>query len=101
MSDAPVDEARREDEARDEEVVTDDQGRRVVDARGMPCPRPVIELAAAVKQVAVGAEVLLLADDPAADVDVPVWCRMQRQELVSQVEDDGVLRFVVAKRRDI
>lgn len=72
-----------------------------VDATGMPCPRPVIELAAAVRELAVGAEVRLLADDPAADVDVPVWCRMQRQQLVSQTRDDGVLVFVVRKLRDI
>ncbi len=78
----------------------DEDGRRVVDALGMPCPRPVIELAAAIKQVAVGDEVRLLADDPAADVDVPVWCRMQRQELLSQTREDGVLVFLVRKLRD-
>ena len=79
---------------------TDDDGRRVVDALGMPCPRPVIELAAAVKQVGIGDEVRLLADDPAADVDVPVWCRMQRQLLVSQTTEDGVLAFIVRKLRE-
>ncbi len=78
----------------------DEDGRRVVDALGMPCPRPVIELAAAIKQVAVGDAVRLLADDPAADVDVPVWCRMQRQELLSQTREDGVLVFLVRKLRD-
>ena len=78
----------------------DEDGRRVVDAIGMPCPKPVIELAGAVKQVAVGEEVRLLADDPAADVDVPVWCRMQRQELVSQSTDEGILVFVVRKLRE-
>lgn len=78
----------------------DDDGRLVVDALGMPCPRPVIDLAAAVKQLDVGDEVRLLADDPAADVDVPVWCRMQRQELVSQGTEDGVLTFIVRKLRD-
>lgn len=78
----------------------DDEGRPIVDALGMPCPRPVIELAAAVKLVEVGDEVRLLADDPAADVDVPVWCRMQRQLLVSQTTQDRVLSFVVRKLRE-
>lgn len=78
----------------------DDAGRRIVDAIGMPCPRPVIELAAAVKEVAVGDELRLLADDPAADVDVPVWCRMQRQQLVTQSTEDGVLVFIVKKLRE-
>jgi len=80
---------------------TDEDGRMLVDARGMPCPRPVIELAAAVRELAVGDEVRLLADDPAADVDVPVWCRMQRQLLVAQEHEGALLRFIVRKARDI
>lgn len=80
---------------------TDDDGRVLVDALGMPCPRPVIELAAAVREATVGDEVRLLADDPAADVDVPVWCRMQRQVLVAQDRDGPVLRFIVRKAREM
>jgi hypothetical protein len=32
-------------------------------------------------------------------VDVPVWCRMQRQILDSAEESAGVWTFVVSKRR--
>lgn len=51
-----------------------------LDCRGMRCPRPVIELARA----AAGStdELLLLADDPATEVDVPAWCRMRGATLV-------------------
>lgn len=72
----------------------------VVDARGKACPMPVIELAAAVEQAPVGARIRLLADDPAAKVDVPVWCRMQRQKLVSVDPEEGRgLAFLVEKQR--
>jgi TusA-related sulfurtransferase len=71
----------------------------VVDATGLSCPMPVIELAKAVREVEVGTVVRLLATDPAAKVDVPVWCRMQRQRLRSQVELDGVWRFEVERVR--
>lgn len=63
-----------------------------VDARGKACPIPVIELAEAVETILVGQRVRLLATDPAAKVDVPVWCRMQRQRLIearSVDEGDG------------
>jgi tRNA 2-thiouridine synthesizing protein A len=70
-----------------------------VDATGMSCPMPVIELAKAIREVAVGDRVRLLATDPAAKVDVPVWCRMQRQSLVSQGERDGVWVFEVDRVR--
>jgi tRNA 2-thiouridine synthesizing protein A len=70
-----------------------------VDARGLSCPMPVIELARAVDEHPVGTVVRLLATDPAAKVDVPVWCRMQRQGLQSAAETDGVWTFLVEKLR--
>jgi TusA-related sulfurtransferase len=71
----------------------------VVDATGLSCPMPVIELAKAVERIAVGQRVHLLATDPAAQVDVPVWCRLQRHQLRHHDRDeDGVARFVVERR---
>ena len=75
----------------------DDQPTTEVDATGLTCPMPVIELSGAVAGVDVGATVRLLATDPTARVDVPVWCRMRRHRLVSLDEDDGVLRFLVER----
>lgn len=57
-----------------------------VDARGLNCPMPVIELAKAVRDLPVGATVRLVATDSTSRVDVPVWCRMQRQRLLSADE---------------
>ncbi|MCW2846852.1 MAG: Sulfurtransferase TusA, partial [Marmoricola sp.] len=37
-----------------------------LDCRGLPCPRPIIELAKAFPAVAIGAVVGVAADDPAA-----------------------------------
>lgn len=70
-----------------------------VDARGLTCPMPVIELGRAVEAVAVGEVVRLLATDPTTRVDVPVWCRMRRQRLLSLEEDGDRLRFLVERRR--
>ena len=78
----------------------DDDVAAEVDASGMACPLPVIELAKAVDGVEVGAVVRLIATDAAARVDVPVWCRMQRHRLCSQEEGaDGALHFVVERVR--
>ena len=70
---------------------------RTVDARGLACPQPVIDLAAAVDAVGADEVVELWADDPAARVDVPVWCRMRRQQLLAVDEVDGALRFRVRR----
>jgi tRNA 2-thiouridine synthesizing protein A len=64
-----------------------------LDCRGMLCPLPVIKLAQAFPALAVGDSIAVLADDPAAATDIPAWCRMRSQELVSA--EDG--RYVVRK----
>lgn len=69
-----------------------------VDSRDQPCPRPIIELARAIADVAVGDLLAVVARDPAARHDVPAWCRMRSQEYVGEeVADDGVPRYVVRR----
>lgn len=71
-----------------------------VDATGLSCPLPVIELAKAVDAAPVGTVVRLLATDPAARVDVPVWCRMQRHELLARRDrTEGGWQFDVRRAR--
>lgn len=70
----------------------------LVDARGQHCPLPVINLAKTIEQVAVGAAVEVLADDPGAKVDIPVWCRMKQHELVSVEERPDGWGFLVRRR---
>ena len=70
-----------------------------VDARGLSCPMPVIELAKAIEAVEVGELVRLTATDPATRVDVPVWCRMQGHRLHAQRETEGVVSFEIERAR--
>lgn len=44
-----------------------------LDARGLRCPLPALRLARAVREGGPG-HYVLLADDPAAQVDVPALC---------------------------
>ena len=63
-----------------------------LDCTGLICPLPVIKLAKALPTVAVGDTVTVLADDPAAATDIPAWCRMRDQDLVSADENRYVVR---------
>lgn len=71
-----------------------------VDARGTLCPQPIIELAKAAKSGA--GVVVLLADDPVADIDVAAWCLMTNNILESKTplpesSDSGVsYRVIIA-----
>lgn len=63
-----------------------------VDARGSLCPQPIIDIARFAAKAPAGTVVTLLADDPAADADVPAWCRMRGHDLLERVSltaDEG------------
>ena len=53
-----------------------------IDALGKKCPIPIIMLAERIREVAIGEMVEVLADDPAAESDLPAWCRLKSQEHV-------------------
>ncbi|WKV74437.1 cysteine desulfurase/sulfurtransferase TusA family protein [Streptomyces sp. PCS3-D2] len=48
-----------------------------LDALGLRCPQPVIELARAIGRVPVGGTVTVLSDDEVARLDIPAWCAMR------------------------
>jgi TusA-related sulfurtransferase len=62
--------------------VNEEEPALLVDAVGRLCPMPVILLARRIGEVDVGAVVAVVADDPAAGVDIPAWCRMRGQDYV-------------------
>lgn len=63
-----------------------------LDERGRLCPLPVIALARAAAELPAGGVVRMLADDPAAHVDVAAWCRMRGHTLLSAFEGTYVVR---------
>ncbi|MFR9797190.1 cysteine desulfurase/sulfurtransferase TusA family protein [Streptomyces sp. MS06] len=72
---------------------------RTVDAVGRLCPLPVIELAKVIGKVPVGGTVRVLADDPAARLDIPAWCAMRGQEYVGEepAGEGGAAAYLVRR----
>ncbi|TAM63019.1 MAG: sulfurtransferase TusA family protein [Chloroflexota bacterium] len=68
---------------------------RRVDARGMSCPMPIVETARAVKTMASGQFLEVVATDPGSTSDFAAWSKVTGHELVEQSQDDGVYRFVL------
>ena len=69
----------------------------VLDCAGQRCPLPVIALARRLVKLPVGAVLRVLADDPAAAVDIPAWCRMRGQAYLGGSTRDGVPAFDVRR----
>jgi TusA-related sulfurtransferase len=72
---------------------------RSIDARGMPCPGPLMSLIGAIREGEVGDVLEVLSADEGSRTDIPAWIRKAGHEVVEVVEDEGFTRFVVRKAR--
>jgi len=70
-----------------------------IDARGMPCPGPLMNLIGAIRRSQVGQVFEVLSSDEGSKTDIPAWVAKAKHELVEVVPDDGFARFVVRKAR--
>jgi cysteine desulfurase len=68
-----------------------------LDALGLLCPAPIIMLAKRIGEVDVGAVVAVLADDPAAALDVPAWCGMRAQEYLGEAASDRGRAYLIRR----
>ena len=71
---------------------------QTLDARGLSCPMPIVKTAQAIKTMAPGALIEVLATDPGSVKDFAAWSRTTGNELVEQTTDSGVFRFVLRRK---
>lgn len=72
---------------------------KTIDARGMACPGPLMNLIGAIRQGQIGQVFEVLSSDEGSKTDIPAWVAKARQELVEVRLDDGYAHFVVRKAR--
>jgi tRNA 2-thiouridine synthesizing protein A len=58
-----------------------------LDAVGLLCPLPILKVRKRLQSLQTGQVLRLLADDPAAAIDVPHFCNEQGHQLVSSNTD--------------
>jgi tRNA 2-thiouridine synthesizing protein A len=68
-----------------------------IDARGMACPGPLLNLIGAIRQGHVGDVFEVLSSDAGSKTDIPAWTAKAKQELVEVVAEPGYARFIVRK----
>ena len=72
---------------------------KTVNACGLQCPGPILQLKQAVDAVKVGEAVSMTASDPGFVADAPAWCNTTGHELVSlEPAEKGTYRATVVKR---
>lgn len=71
----------------------------LLDVRGMTCPLPVLKANKALRSLAPGATLTVLATDPAALKDFAAYAEETGHALLSSTaEEGGVLRFVLRRK---
>ncbi len=75
-----------------------DACRHQLDARGLYCPEPVMLLHNAVRDMAPGELLEVLATDPSTQRDIPRFCQFLGHELVREESLDGEFRYVIRKQ---
>ncbi len=70
---------------------------QVLDAQGLNCPLPIIKTKKALKDIAMGGTLEVLATDPGSVADFAAFCRTTGNELVEQSQAGSTYKFVIRR----
>ena len=70
---------------------------KLVDARDLMCPMPVMAATKAMRRLTPGQVLKVLATDRGSLADIPAWAEENGDELIDSGEDSGVFVFYVRK----
>lgn len=66
-----------------------------LDARSLLCPLPVLKARKALQTMEIGAVLALMADDPAAQIDVPHFCAEAKHTFLgTETSSDGPIYYI-------
>ena len=68
-----------------------------LDVKGLNCPLPILKAKKAIKDLAAGDVLTVVATDPGSVKDFDAFCRQTGNELVESSEDAGVYSFKIKK----
>lgn len=69
-----------------------------LDVKGLNCPLPILRAKKAIKDIAVGDTLEVLATDPGSVKDFDAFCRQTGNELVDSKDEGGTYRFVIKRK---
>ncbi|HHN64787.1 MAG TPA: sulfurtransferase TusA family protein [Nitrospirae bacterium] len=70
---------------------------KVVDAKGMNCPMPVLKTKKALDELSSGEVLEVTATDPGSASDIPALLKRLGHELISSSQEGGVFTFYIRK----
>ncbi|MGD9642827.1 MAG: sulfurtransferase TusA family protein [Elusimicrobiales bacterium] len=72
---------------------------KVVDARSMACPGPLLEAKKGIAGVPVGGVLEIQSGDKGSREDIPAWCGKSGHEYLGVLEHDGYESLFVTRKK--
>jgi TusA-related sulfurtransferase len=72
---------------------------KVVDARGMACPGPLLEAKKSIGTVSVGQTIEVLSGDASTKNDLPKWAAKVGHEFLGALAGEGYDRLFVTRKK--
>jgi tRNA 2-thiouridine synthesizing protein A len=72
---------------------------KVVDARAMSCPGPLLEAKKGITAVKVGEVLEIWSGDPGTKADMPRWCAKVGHDFLGVIPGDGYDRLFVLRKK--
>ena len=73
---------------------------KLLDVKGMSCPLPVLRANRALRSMAPGERLRVLATDPASVGDFKAFCQETGHALIAASEEGGIYSFVIRRREE-
>ncbi|WP_342513467.1 sulfurtransferase TusA family protein [Sporosarcina sp. FSL K6-1522] len=70
---------------------------KVLDAKGLACPMPVVRARKVMKEMAAGEILEIQATDKGSVADLAAWSKSGGHDLMEHTEEAGVFTFIIKK----
>ena len=69
-----------------------------LDCTGLYCPTPIFETRKKIDSMQSGGILKIIADDPAAEADIPSWAKTTGNEVLSMIKENDKVIFFIRKK---
>ena len=73
---------------------------QTIDCVGLYCPMPIVKTAQAIKELATGEVLEIIADDKGIKSDMPAWADKTGNEFLGAEEEGGEIKVYVRKKAE-
>ncbi|MBN1329077.1 MAG: sulfurtransferase TusA family protein [Candidatus Heimdallarchaeota archaeon] len=71
---------------------------KIIDARGMQCPLPILKAKKEIQTLEIGEILEILSNDPGSKEDFPRWAKRTGNEIIGIVDEKDYARYFIKRQ---